>query len=196
MKKRVILLVGLVCLIAGIVHAQEVSLMAPEGVLVDERFEVHWSGPNKDGDYITIVSAEAPEGFEGDTVETSVGNPVQLTAPDRAGLFEIRYVDGDSAEALGAKPFTVGLPEASLQAPAGVTAGAQFTVIWQGPNKEDDFLTVVVKDAEAGSYDEYTYTADGNPATLTAPQEPGVYEVRYVLGSSQDTLASEPIKVD
>ena len=196
MKKWVIFFVGSFCLSIGFVSAQEVTLMAPEGVLVGERFEVHWAGPDKEGDYITIISAEAPDGFEGDTVETSAGSPLELTAPDHAGLFEIRYVAGDSAEALGARPLTVGLPEASLQTPASVAAGEQFTVSWQGPNKEDDFVTIVAKDAETGSYDDYTYTADGNPLTLTAPPEPGVYEVRYVLGSSQDTLASEPLKVD
>ena len=196
MKKWMTLFVGLACLTSGVAHTEEVTLMAPEGVLVGERVEVRWSGPDKEGDYITIVAAEAPDGFEGDTVETSAGSPLQLTAPDHAGLFEIRYIDSESAEPLGARPLTVGLPEASLQAPSSVTAGAQFTVDWQGPNKEDDFLTIVAKDAEVGSYGEYTYTADGNPATLTAPQEPGVYEVRYVLGSSEDTLASEPINVD
>lgn len=193
---QVVFLIALACLSSGFAFAQDVTLMAPEGVLVDEHFEVRWSGPDKEGDYITIVSAEAPDGFEGDTVETSAGNPVELTAPDHAGLFEIRYVDSESGEALGARSLTVGLPEASLQAPANVTAGAPFTVAWQGPNQKDDFVTIVAADADVGSYDEYAYTADGNPATLTAPNEPGVYEVRYVFGSSEDTLASETIRVD
>ena len=88
------------------------------------------------------------------------------------------------------------MPEASLEAPASVAAGARFTVTWQGPNDEEDFITIVPADAETGSYGDYAYTADGNPVTLTAPQEPGAYKVRYVLGRSEDTLASEPITVE
>ena len=47
----------------------------------------------------------------------------------------------------------------------------------------------------AGEYGDYVYTARGNPATLTVPELPGDYEIRYLTGQTYATLGSIPLAV-
>ena len=61
---------------------------------------VTWTGPNAPGDYITIVAAGAAEGSYLSYAYTGAGNPVNITAPDTAGNFEIRYVYGSNGQTL------------------------------------------------------------------------------------------------
>lgn len=73
----------------------------------------------------------------------------------------------------------------TLQAPATpVKASQPFTVAWTGPNGADDYIDLVSAGHQpVGDEKAYVKTATGNPVTLTAPAEPGTYDVRYV----QDT---------
>jgi Ca-activated chloride channel homolog len=56
-------------------------------------------------------------------------------------------------------------------------------------------VTIVPAGADEGAYLDYRYLDSGSPATLTAPGEAGRYEVRYVFGNGDRTLASTPIEV-
>jgi len=82
-----------------------------------------------------------------------------------------------------------------VTAAARVDAGAAFEVSWTGPDNPGDYLTIVPAGAAEGAYLDYAYTADGSPVTLTAPDEAGRYEVRYVTGQGDRTLASAPVEV-
>ena len=42
---------------------------------------------------------------------------------------------------------------------------------------------------------DYEYATSGSPVRIEAPEEAGTYEVRYVAGRSDSTLASVPITV-
>lgn len=68
-----------------------------------------------------------------------------------------------------------------LEAPAEVRGGEQFEVVWSGPDSLGDYITIVPKGSPEGHWEEYRYTRDGNPVTLTAPYAPGVYELRYAV---------------
>ena len=68
-------------------------------------------------------------------------------------------------------------------------------VIWKGPDNKGDFITIVKMGAPEGSYLEYAYTKDGNPAGLVAPDDPGPHEVRYLSGQGYRTLSRAPITV-
>ncbi len=85
--------------------------------------------------------------------------------------------------------------EATVQAPSEVPAGQVFDVTWTGPDSHKDYITIVRVNAPAGTYMDYSYSKDGSPATLTAPGKIGDYEVRYVHGVSNKTLAAVPLKV-
>ncbi len=76
-----------------------------------------------------------------------------------------------------------------------VSVGTDFSVIWEGPNRKSDFITITESDASARSYTSYAYTNNGNPLKLTAPTTAGDYEVRYVLANPHKILARTAMKV-
>lgn len=56
-------------------------------------------------------------------------------------------------------------------------------------------MTIVPVGAAPGEYQSYFYTRDGSPGTLTAPDAPGEYEIRYVPGASDVVLMKATIRV-
>ena len=98
--------------------------------------------------------------------------------------------NSDKADSAGSKAAGEG-----LAAPKSVTAGSVFKVAWTGPNNSGDYITIVRADAAEKTYLNYAYTKNGNPASLRALDEPGAYELRYVMGQSGTTLTRTPIKI-
>ena len=181
------------------VHELELAfrarLDAPENAAAGAPFQVEWQGPDKQGDYITVVSADAAEGEYGEYAYTADGTPVTLRAPDTAGPHEVRYLSGQSNTTLARADLEVTPVEARLQAPESAPAGGMIEVQWQGPDNEGDYVTVVPADTPEGDYGHYAYTADGSPLTLRVPDEAGDHELRYQTGQSGRTLASRPLTV-
>ena len=74
-----------------------VTLSPPGEIGANTEFTVAWTGPNNEGDYVTIVPAGADEGAYESFFYTSTGPEGTLVAPTEAGEYEIRYVDGASS---------------------------------------------------------------------------------------------------
>ncbi|TVR95323.1 MAG: VWA domain-containing protein [Trueperaceae bacterium] len=176
-------------------RALEASVSAPGEVGSGAAFDVRWDGPNQSDDYVTIVAVAAPEGTWTDFAYAEPAGVATLVAPGEPGRYEVRYVSGQSGRTLASTPVLVVAVDASITAPAQVAADAEFAVAWQGPDNDDDYLTIVPAGAPEGSWLSYAYTGGGSPAVLTAPSEPGAYEVRYVLGQGDRTLARSAITV-
>jgi len=85
--------------------------------------------------------------------------------------------------------------QATLEAPPTIGAGAEFKVAWEGPDNQNDYITIVPANAEEKQHGNYTYTRDGSPLKLRAPDAPGQYELRYISGASRNTLGRLPIAV-
>jgi hypothetical protein len=69
-------------------------------------------------------------------------------------------------------------------------------VEWKGPNNPGDFITVVAstaKERELGASNGYTQR--GNPVRLEAPRAAGSYELRYITGQTNRTLAKTTLVV-
>ena len=81
------------------------------------------------------------------------------------------------------------------EAASEVEAGRQFEVAWTGPNAKKDYVTIVVQGAAERSYLSYFYTDAGSTGKLLAPVGTGAYELRYVDGETEATLASQAITV-
>ena len=176
-------------------QAASATLDGPAEVGAGGRLDVAWTGPDNDRDYLTIVPEGAREGSYQDYAYTRAGSPVSLTAPDEPGSYEIRYVTGQGGNTLASAPVVVVAVGASVAGPAEVPAGSEFAVDWTGPDNDRDYLTIVPEGAREGSYEDYAYTRVGSPVTLTAPIDPGAYEIRYVTGGEGNTLASAPVTV-
>lgn len=175
------------------VQKLEATLTAPESVSVGAEFTVEWTGPNHKSDYISINELGAGPGRYITYEYTSNGSPVKITAPDKVGSFEIRYVLSRSKQILASQEIKTTPVEASLEAIPTVAAGAELEVSWTGPNNKGDFITISELGSEEGTYLKYRYTQNANPVTLTAPDGLGVYEIRYVSGQSKRTLASREV---
>ncbi len=176
-------------------ESDEASLETPPEVRAGSAFQVAWTGPDGKSDYITIVEKGAPKGKYGQYTYTRNGSPLELTAGDTPGVYEVRYFSGETKETLVAEPITVNEVKASLDIPGEVGAGASFEVAWTGPDNKSDYITIVEKGAPQGKYLSYTYTRKGSPLKLTASEDPGAYAVRYVMGQSKRVLASSDISV-
>lgn len=174
----------------------QAEVEAPERATAGSDFQVRWQGPDKDGDYVTIVSSGAPEGEYATYRYTRDGSPLTLRAPDSAGSYEVRYLSGQSNTTLAWTGMEVEPAEASVTAPDVVAAGGSFQTTWRGPNNDGDYITIVEVGAPEGDYGRYSYTKDGSPVELRAPDAAGEYEVRYVTGQSDKVLARDTITVE
>lgn len=171
------------------------SLTGPPTVEAGTAFSVSWSGPNAQGDYVTIQPVGST-GWNGESFfYTYVGNPQTLYAPLAAGPHELWYVALDET-VMFRVPITVSPSLAKVTVPPSATHGTTFQVTWTGPNAPNDYVTIVLVGSPEGSYLSYAYSAAGSPATLTAPDTAGAYEVRYVYGSDGTTLTSAPIEIN
>ncbi len=173
----------------------EGALLAPDEIPAGAPFEVAWNGPDGPGDYVTIVAKGADRWTNESYFYTSTGDPGTLIAPIGAGEYEIWYVTADG-ETQSTRPVTVAALEVTLDAPDSVAAGADFEVEWTGPNGPSDYITIVPAGSAAGAYLDYVYTNTGSPVELTAPDEPGAYEIWYASDRVGGTYASIPITVD
>lgn len=171
------------------------TVTVPESVRAGASFEAGWQGPDNRGDYLTIVAKGTEDGKYDNYAYTRNGSPVALVAPIEPGPCEVRYMAAPGGEVLGRADILVTPVEAALKAPAEVVAGAPIPVEWTGPDNRGDYVTIVPKGAEEGSYQSYAYTRNGSPAEVRALPDPGPAELRYVTGQGGRTLVSIDIVV-
>ncbi len=82
------------------VNATTATIEAPAEIAAGSPFDVSWTGPDNQGDYITIVPAGSREGTYLSYTYTRTGSPSRLTAPIDPGAHEIRYVTGQGDRTL------------------------------------------------------------------------------------------------
>ncbi|SEO27634.1 Ca-activated chloride channel family protein [Paracoccus alcaliphilus] len=173
----------------------EMSVSAPETVTTGASFAVSWSSSVHPQDYVTIVPAGADEGSYTNYQRVRETTENSLVAPADPGLYEVRYVLNEGSRTLASIPVEVVEAEISISAPKAVTTGARFSVSWSSSNHPQDYVTIVPAGADEGSYTNYQRVREDTENSLTAPAEPGVYEVRYVLNEGSRTLVSRPVEV-
>lgn len=154
---------------------------------------IKWTGPNRDGDYVTVVKVGAELTAYLDYDYTKAGDPLVIDMPVEPGDYEIRYMLGRPQRTLAALAIKVTAVAATLKGPSSVAAGAPFDIDWTGPNGANDWITVVKPDAPDTAYADYFYAKPEN-RSLKAPVEPGDYELRFVQDGKK-VIARSPIKV-
>lgn len=177
------------------VEAVTAKLEAPPTAAAGSELAVTWTGPDNQNDFITVVAPGTAEGKHGKYAYTRNGSPLKIRMPDEPGNYELRYVMGQSRKTLARLAITIGAVEAKLEAPPSAPAGSDLAVTWTGPDNRGDFITVVATGTAEGKYGRYTYTRNGSPAKVRMPDEPGDYELRYIMAQSRKTLARLPIAI-
>lgn len=173
--------------------AVSAALEAPDTVAAGANFDVNWTGPGYQDDWVTVVEPEAEAKAYLDFDYMRVGEVASLKAPLEPGEYELRYVQEDK-EVLATRTIMVTAVTATVTGPKTAEVGSQHDVVWTGPGGEDDWLTVVETDTEGKAYNDFAYTRDGEVLTLKMPLEPGAYELRYVQGDNK-VLATQPITI-
>ncbi|RDH86476.1 MAG: hypothetical protein DIZ77_12435 [endosymbiont of Seepiophila jonesi] len=158
----------------------QAEVRVPQSANVAAEIEVAWSGPAYRSDYITIAKVGDVAGRYDNYAYTRKGSPATLTAPSESGDYEVRYIQAKGTKMLASAPITIQAVSAQVQPPASADMGAEFEVVWSGPDNQGDYITVAPPGDVPGRYDNYVYTRKGTPAKLLAPSEPGQYEVRYI----------------
>jgi methionine-rich copper-binding protein CopC len=188
----------LLSLTSALLHHSAIAatLSAPAQANADSPLTITLDGVDNPRDFVTIVSASAAEGHYDTYAYTSNGNSVELFAPLEPGDYEIRWLAAESPYATRARhTLKVVAVSASVTAPASAAIASTISIEWQGPNHPRDFITMVPAGSAEGSYDAYTYTSKGSPLTLTAPTQPGNYEIRYLSGRGYKTLGRTAIAI-
>lgn len=182
--------------VATNVSTGEPSVAGPANVQPGVSFEVAWTGPNGDRDYVTIVAAGAAKWTNEPYFYTgSNASPGKLIAPPTPGSYELWYVQGVDSKVLARSPITVSTFVGTIDGPDSVQAGTQFEVTWTGPDGPRDYITIVKAGATQWTNESYFYTTDGPKGTLQAPIDAGAYELWYVSGAKDTIQLRVPITV-
>ena len=174
------------------VTALSVTLSAPPSASVGETVSVTWEGPDYRNDFIA-ASLPDDDGYETYTY-TRDGNPARLQMPSEPGSYEIRYFVNQDRTVVARIPVTVADIVATLSADPSGVAGGSVMVAFEGPNYRNDYIAISRADDPDG-YETYGYTRDGNPVRVTLPDEPGAYEIRYVMNQDRRILGRIPFTV-
>ncbi|RYE35072.1 MAG: hypothetical protein EOP23_02650 [Hyphomicrobiales bacterium] len=106
-----------------------------------------------------------------------------VPTPGAIGTYELRLTaEKDGAPTvLLRQALATTEPSATLAAPERVGRGQGLPVRGIGPNGEQDRVMLVKPDAPADTDGPRFFPAENVEATLEAPDQPGVYELRYVM---------------
>lgn len=177
------------------VEGGDAALELPRSVPAGSPFEVTWSGPDAEDDYLSVAERGSDDDAYVGFTYTHQGSPLTLRAPDAPGELEVRYVRAEDDSALVRAPLEVEPVEATLEARDTLMVNTPVEVRWSGPGNPDDYLAFAEQGSSGGSYATFTYTRQGSPLSLRTPEHPGRYELRYVMAQSDRVLTSRTVTV-
>ena len=167
------------------------TLEAPLTAVAGSTIEVTWEGPGGENDVIAAVTPS------NDMTETRAfvrdGTPLPLRVPSRAGQYELRYIDWNTQRVLATRMLTVTPATAALDAPDSVEIGSTVSIGWTGPGYDPDHIVFGIP-GETRSLGR-VFVRDGNPVSLQAPSEPGLYELRYLMQQDREVIGTRMIEV-
>lgn len=178
------------------VTAAETEISAPPSAMAGGMVAVSWTTGIHPRDYVTIVPAGAAADAYGRYERVGGRNGAELPIPADAGSYEVRYILQQSGEFIASAPLEASSPDTQVSAPETAEPASRIEVTWTTPIHPRDYVTIVPANAGAEVYDSYQYVGSGTAATLTVPDTPGDYEVRYLLKASGAAIASAPLKVE
>ncbi|MRU16630.1 VWA domain-containing protein [Roseovarius sp. A21] len=180
----------------------EVTVSGPDQVRAGDEVLAEWTGAVHPRDYVTIVPMGTPDQDSGDYKRVGDHAKAKLTAPEATGLYELRYVLNEGKRVMARHSLEVLSKDAQLstgaqlQAPDSATAGATIEVSWSVDGESADQRITLAK----GNQPIFTWIVahkiDGPPPiSLTLPEEPGQYELRFLDVAGQKVLSRAPIEV-
>ena len=174
------------------------TLDAPAKAPAGSRVVIKWTGPGNSMDRIGVVPAGAPDATfpNGLPCYPAASDPATVRLPEQPGEYELRYISFVGGKVLARRAITAVALTATIQAPPTAVRGSKISVIWIGPNDKFDTIGIVKSDApdHTPGQGPPSFTVERSPMTVTVPEEPGDYEVRY-LTAGKTTLARAKLTV-
>jgi Ca-activated chloride channel family protein len=171
-----------------------VTVTAPATAPAGSRIAVEWSPTVNPRDYVTIVPMGAPDD-QVDEYKRAGGGSGSLQTPSDPGLYEVRYVLQEGRAVLGRASLELTGSAVTVTAPATAPAGSRVAVEWSPTVNPRDYVTIVPKGAPDDRVDNYKRAGSDGTATVQAPDEPGLYEVRYVLQEGRRVVGRAPLEL-
>ena len=92
------------------ISEHSVTIDGPRTVDAGTEFEVHWTGPKVEGDFLFLTepSLEPTKYYYGERLrKVSGGSPAKFTAPTESGPFEVRYYSKKNGRMVAKRTFVV-----------------------------------------------------------------------------------------
>lgn len=173
------------------------SIDAPNTVPAGSRLKVVARGPHGGGHWVGFAGAGSPVGSHLDYARLSGPvSEVELIPPAEPGTYELRYVLNENERVIASRPIAVLPSEVVVSGPTSVMAGDVYRFEARGPIDPGHWIGFAAAGSGPEDYRDYT-RPDASPASgvLTAPTEPGSYELRYVLNEGERVAASQRVSV-
>jgi len=126
---------------------------------------------------------------------------VTLPGPVKPGEYELRYYNGDNRKFMAKRSIEIVSIDIGIEAPEAVETETKFGVIWTGPGARYDEVQIWDPNAKGGEGQRISAKRlrngdyDNNQVTLSAPDKPGTYQLRYYNGDNRAVLAEREIVV-
>lgn len=128
----------------------------------------------------------------------------QIGGPSHSGDYEVRYTLNSPRVILARQPLTVTQSDYAIEAPSEIPVASKFTIDVAGPVKTYDMVRIEKPDLKSAYYQgPYAKLKAAGAVEITAPSDPGDYELRYIMSNGYTTYANmqhavqvrRPIKV-
>jgi Ca-activated chloride channel homolog len=173
------------------------TLDAPDSVAAGSRIKVVARGPYGGRHWVGFAPVGSPVGSYLHYARLSGPvNEVELIPPAQPGTYELRYVLNENERVIASRPIAVLPSEVVVSGPASVMAGDVYRFEARGPVDARHWIGFAAAGSGPGDYRDYT-RPDASPSSgvLSAPIEPGSYELRYVLNEGERVAASQRVTV-
>jgi len=172
-----------------------VTISVPDMILAGSEFEVSWTGAVSNQDYINIVPKGADEGEFGNYIVVRDAASGNVQAPSEPGMYEVRYILREGSKTIATMPVEVTEPEVTIAAASEVRAGETLRVTWTGTVSSRDYVNLVPLGTPDEEFGLYIQARDNTKHDMKAPDETGLYEVRYLLREGSRVLARQTVEV-
>ena len=177
------------------ITAPEVTLKAPQTALAGSRIAVTWTGAVDGNDFVTVVPMGADEGDYGKYFRVRTKAADDLEAPSEPGLYELRYVLDAGRKTMARQMIEITEPSVTITAPGEIRAGDTIRILWSGGVDADDFILIAPMGSPDNTSGDNFRIRKHAEKDLKAPDQPGLYEIRYILNAGRRVLARHSIEV-
>ena len=179
------------------VTTPEAEISGPDSVRIGESFRVQWSEPINDRDIVAIVPMGAEEGELGTWSRVGSSDPEgDLRAPSDPGIYELRYILDEGRGTLARAAIEVTAVDIEVMGPDKIRAGDTLRASWSDRVNDRDIVAIVPLGADEGELGDWSRIGSSAMQNdFDAPEDTGMYELRYILDEGRITLGQHTFEV-